>query len=296
MTIQQMKCLCAVVKYGSFSIAAEELYLSQSTVSKHVMALEREVGFSLTERMGGKTVLTDHGKRIMVDIMDIITTYDRLQDVVTDIQISRQAQKSNAIQFCSVPIMDELGLMAKFNAFMEAGHPYRVALGVMDEIQILHTMEAQDYELAFCSDVALDARVFQCYPYKTFEFAIFVSHNHPLARYDTLELSQLEGHTLVMPAKESMLLSLCTQTCARSGFKPSISLTTNRPAIALAYIKNTEDVYMGVDMVMPNIDVSHYKKIKLCHGPSLQYVFAHRKDVPLSEGGQLFLRHMLKEQ
>lgn len=293
MTIRQMKCLCAVVKYGSFSVAAEELYLSQSTVSKHVLALEHEVGFALIERTRGKIVLTDLGKRVMTDILDMMHIYDRLEGAIEGIRSEARINNSSSIQFCSVPIMEELGLVPKLNGFMKENANYNVALNVMDEIQIVHTMEDKSYELAFCSDIALDSRVFQYYPYQEQRFAAFVDCNHPLANYTELDVKQLQGYELVLPAKESMLLTLCTQACVQRGFEPQVCLTTNRPSIALGYIQHTEYIYVGVDLDVPAIDTTRHKKIQLYNGPIFQYVFAHRKGDQLSAGAQQFLRYMI---
>lgn len=58
MTFQQMKCISAVVKYGSFSLAAEKLYLSQPMVSKHIQSLEQEIGFPLLDRSSKSIALT----------------------------------------------------------------------------------------------------------------------------------------------------------------------------------------------------------------------------------------------
>jgi molybdate transport repressor ModE-like protein len=57
----RLRAFAAVARRGSFSRAAEELYVSQPAVSKHLAALEAEVGSSLVERRRGGTVLTPAG-------------------------------------------------------------------------------------------------------------------------------------------------------------------------------------------------------------------------------------------
>ena len=44
MELKQVQCVLAVAATGSFSAAAEELYVSQSSLSKHDEALEKELG------------------------------------------------------------------------------------------------------------------------------------------------------------------------------------------------------------------------------------------------------------
>jgi DNA-binding transcriptional LysR family regulator len=53
----------AVATTGSFSRAAREiLHISQPAVSKHVHALEEELGVSLLQRMGKRVILTEAGQ------------------------------------------------------------------------------------------------------------------------------------------------------------------------------------------------------------------------------------------
>ena len=48
--VRRLRVLAEVAARGSFSAAADALQLTQSAVSQHVAALEREVGLPLVER------------------------------------------------------------------------------------------------------------------------------------------------------------------------------------------------------------------------------------------------------
>jgi len=51
--------------HGSFTLAAKELYLSQSAVSHSMKALEQDVGCRLLDRMGKKVMLTQAGEQLL---------------------------------------------------------------------------------------------------------------------------------------------------------------------------------------------------------------------------------------
>ncbi|MGI8554608.1 MAG: LysR substrate-binding domain-containing protein [Dehalococcoidia bacterium] len=61
MNLQQLRVFAAVADLGSFTRAAETLYLSQSGVSQHIETLEREQGVRLIDRLGRHVQLTDAG-------------------------------------------------------------------------------------------------------------------------------------------------------------------------------------------------------------------------------------------
>lgn len=52
LNLKQLEAFVAVVESGSFTAAAERLFLAQSTVSGHVAALEKDLGVALLLRTG----------------------------------------------------------------------------------------------------------------------------------------------------------------------------------------------------------------------------------------------------
>lgn len=296
MTVQQLKCLCAVVKFGNFTNASEELYLSQSTVSKSILALENTVGFKLIERQGRKSALTKDGKKLMADIWDIMASYDHLQGIVDDINTISTPTLTQSLRLCSVPAIDELGMVNDISTFMESYPQDLVALNVMEENQVLAALSTHDCDLAFCSDISIDKNLFETYHYRKQYFSIFVSRNHPLAQKEAVALKELAPYGLIFSGRESMLLSLCTKACTDTGFEPRLLFTTNRPGIALGYIKNTDYAYMGLNVSYPTLDTSLCRKIPLLNGPTFNYILAHRRDIPLSRSAKHFISHICSSE
>ncbi len=65
-SLKQLEVFEAVAQYSSFTVAAEKLYLSQSTISSHVNLLEQALGVQLFLRASRKKVeLTEEGQRLL---------------------------------------------------------------------------------------------------------------------------------------------------------------------------------------------------------------------------------------
>jgi len=62
--LHQLFVFTKVVEHKSFSKAAEDIFLSQSTVSSHIRALEKMLGVKLFDRVGRESILTSHGERL----------------------------------------------------------------------------------------------------------------------------------------------------------------------------------------------------------------------------------------
>ena len=62
---RQLRAFATLARTGSFTLAAKELYLSQSAVSHSMKALEQEAGCRLLDRMGKKVLLTQAGEQLL---------------------------------------------------------------------------------------------------------------------------------------------------------------------------------------------------------------------------------------
>ncbi|WP_144555911.1 selenium metabolism-associated LysR family transcriptional regulator [Bacillus sp. X1(2014)] len=64
MDLHQLYVFTKVVENKSFSKAADEIFLSQSTVSSHIQALEKMLNIKLFDRVGRESILTPQGERL----------------------------------------------------------------------------------------------------------------------------------------------------------------------------------------------------------------------------------------
>lgn len=65
MTLQQLKYISMVEKCGSFSKAAQKLYVSQPSVSSLVHALEEELGITIFTRSSSGIAITNEGRQLL---------------------------------------------------------------------------------------------------------------------------------------------------------------------------------------------------------------------------------------
>ena len=74
---RQVKAFVAVAEKGSFTLAAKDIYLTQSAVSHSIRALEEQLTYKLLDRSRRKVALTPEGeiflkrcRRIMQELDD----------------------------------------------------------------------------------------------------------------------------------------------------------------------------------------------------------------------------------
>jgi DNA-binding transcriptional LysR family regulator len=81
--LNALRAFEGVAKYGSFTVAANTLLISQSALSRHVIALETLIGAQLFERRPHSLVLTQAGQHLLPAV---IKSFDRLEYALDDIR------------------------------------------------------------------------------------------------------------------------------------------------------------------------------------------------------------------
>ena len=83
MTLTQLHYMTAVAEYGNFTIAADKCYVTQPTLSMQVQKLEEELGVKIFNRATKPILLTDIGKKILIQAKRITEEATRMKDIVS---------------------------------------------------------------------------------------------------------------------------------------------------------------------------------------------------------------------
>ena len=100
LNLKQLEAFCAVVERGSFTAAAEALYLAQSTVSGHILSLEKDIGVPLLVRSGKRRIaLTEEGRRVYDHAHTILQSCTELSR-----ELEEQTSREVSLAASSIPI------------------------------------------------------------------------------------------------------------------------------------------------------------------------------------------------
>ncbi|MGH8777827.1 LysR substrate-binding domain-containing protein [Paraburkholderia sp.] len=85
MELRALRYFVEVVRQQSFTVAAEQMFVTQPTISKMVKALEDEIGSPLLLRDGRQMVLTDAGRIVFQRGQDVLAAHALLQAELDDL-------------------------------------------------------------------------------------------------------------------------------------------------------------------------------------------------------------------
>jgi LysR family transcriptional activator of glutamate synthase operon len=276
MKILQVQYFLLIVERGSFLAAAEKLYISQSSLSKQIIALENELGCQLFDRSKRKISLTNAGETFMKHAIGFDDIYKTLW---ADLEEYRA--KTESFSIVAIPVIAQYGITGYIAQFKSLYPNIRFAVEEREGASILPALKAQEYDLAFIRDNYLDKDQCICIEICKDKLVVVVSINHSFANRKSIALAELSKENFIMFDKAAILHEVILEACRQVGFKPIIfyasvriesilGLVASNIGVALMpeklfdYYKTPEDIAIPLDEIIEsNIVLTYLKKRKL---------------------------------
>lgn len=228
--------------------ASDQLFISQSSLSKHIKALERELGVELFNRTTRKVQLTEHG-RVFLPFARRIASAGHEAMVALD---NARDNERRVLEIGSIPVMVPYGITKLLHDF-EREHP-NVRLHISEgEADVLRDrLRKHTLDLAFIrewdGDVALDSddSEFATIEYATDRLAAVLPAGHRLASRPTLRLSELANEEFLLLPQGTVMNALITDACAAEGFVPEVRYRGTRAENIIDLVARG----MGVSLLM----------------------------------------------
>jgi DNA-binding transcriptional LysR family regulator len=97
-TLRQLRSFEAVARLRSFSRAAEEMHVTQPTVSKQIRQLTEEVGLPLLEQIGKQVFLTQAGEELYATCAEWLNSWGRFEQSIANLKGLKQGR----LRICTV--------------------------------------------------------------------------------------------------------------------------------------------------------------------------------------------------
>ena len=146
--VKRLRILREVAQRGSFSAAADELYLSQSAVSQQIATLEREVGMKLLDRTREGPKLTDAG-RVLVSHADAAIA--RLEEAERELA-SIAGLEGGELRLASFPSASATLLTEAVSIFHERHPKVRLSIADAEPEESLPRLRGGELDLALSFD------------------------------------------------------------------------------------------------------------------------------------------------
>lgn len=224
MDIASLRAFIAVADCQSFTLAAEELFLTQPAISKRVAALEEEMGAALFDRIGRRITLTEAGQALLPRAR-------RILDEVADSQHAIANLTGKVEGPVVIGTSHHIGLHRLPDVLRRFTRTYpKVDLDIrfMDSEAISHAIETGKLEIGVVTLPTTPHPKLDIEPIWNDALRIVVGNNHPLSQdKGSIDGKRLVQYPAILPGAETYTRIIIEEALKRIGVTPQVSLSTN---------------------------------------------------------------------
>jgi DNA-binding transcriptional LysR family regulator len=218
-TMRQLQIFEAIVRNGSFTRAAEELFLTQPTVSMQTKKLADAFGMSLLSQVGRQVRPTEAGEIVYATIREMFASLNNLDSALSEIQGLKRGRLRLAVVSTAKYIAPDL--LGKFN---ELYPDIELSLKVSNRDRVLERMTNHEDDLYIMGQVAQEFEDVEVHPFAPNPLVVIAPKNHPLADRSEISLSELAQSPFILREPGSGIRDATLKVFDRANIKPSIKM------------------------------------------------------------------------
>ena len=237
-----------------FSQAAEQCYISQSTLSKRIKKLEKHVGVPLFTRTTKSVELNTYGELLQEYAKKIVTLeknyFDELSSLIPE----------NKTPFIigAIPSLSKYHLTDLVSKFMvEKNLEIKIITAPSERLETMLISGACD--AAFIREVQDPENQFTRRIIVSDQLMVVLPINHNLAKSDSITIQELANENFILLPEGTRPYNTSVQLCVANGFNPTIVFTDSKISNIIDFITNG----MGISLLMSkNIDSNYTNLVK----------------------------------
>jgi DNA-binding transcriptional LysR family regulator len=243
MDLHQIEIFCSLIKFRSFSKAAEALYLTQPTVSGHIKNLETELGIKLLDRIGKRAVPTEAGEVLFRSGLKLLTLRDQARDELKG--LSGGVTGLLRIGASTIP---GAYILPSFIGVFKKQHPdVSIHLDIGDTASVTEGVLRGDLHIGLVGARPLDAHL-ETHSYLKDELVIAVHPKHDWARKKNIAVEALAGEPFVLREKGSGTRQIMEERLNKAGIA-SDDLNTVAVAGSSDAVRQSVKAGLGVSIL-----------------------------------------------
>lgn len=234
MELRQLRYFIRVAETLSFSVAAKEMFITQSSLSQQIKQLEDEFNTQLFIRNSHNVQLSEAGQELLPFARETITAADSCQARMQDLRQVLAGCLNIGVTYSFSPILTET-IFTFMHTFK--GVKLNVWYRPMAELMDMLRQRQVDFVLAFKPSTQMPGIVshtlFQNY------LAAIVKSNHPLAGRSKVTMEELSKYTLALPSRGLQARNALEKILERHNYDLKIHIELNDPNILLELVRQS---------------------------------------------------------
>ena len=247
MNIKQLETFVTVAKQLSFTKASEEMFITQSSVSKIIKSLEDELSVQLFHRTP-QIQLTDAGQELYRHSLDVLSMLNNIP-----IEIGNLSKlKKGRVRIGIPPIIGSSFFPAVIGSFKAKYPDIDIRLTEVGSKVIIDELEKGNLDVGIVCSYPSDRDGYHIYPLVKSQLMVGVHVDNPLAERDILSFGDLRDEGFVLFKEDFSLYDSIIEGCTQNGFSPNIICNSSQKDFILEMVASR----MGITC-LPHITCAH---------------------------------------
>lgn len=284
MNLKQLYYFKMLAKTEHMTQAAEQLSITQPSLSHSMAELEKELGTFLFEKEGRNIRLTKYGQFFLSYVERSLAELEQGEKALKELVSPDEGHIDLAFIYTLGPYFAPL-LLKEFKQ-IEAHKKISFSFYQGNTKDILAELKSEKIDIAFCSMMMPDAQI-HFEPIAEEEIVLIVPLDHPLADYDEIDLADTATYPFVSFNKKSGLRPTIDAMLAEANVKPKIVCEVEEDHTMAGFVAFGHGI--GILPKIPALDFYQVKIIHITKPTYQRYIYvAFLKNHYLSPATKLF--------
>ncbi|MBO1003197.1 LysR family transcriptional regulator [Pseudogracilibacillus auburnensis] len=245
-----------IVKHRQFTRAAEELHISQPSLSNAIKGLEQELGCKLFERSTKKLILTEPGQILYRHACKVLVHFENIHKEMSDAKNVGAGNISigmiESYRYFIAPII---------NRFKKAYPNIHIKIREMGPKEIERSLKNYDIHIGITSKKN-DEEEYDYKPIFQERYVLITPINHSFEPLSNIDITDLKNEMFIHSLEGFEVRNAINKTCQEAGFTPNFEYE----AESLETARSLVEAGLGLSIV-PESFMEHYpiKKVKLVY-------------------------------
>ena len=277
----------ALAEIKNFSEAADQLAVSESTLSRHIKALENELGVCLFNRTSRSVELSPYGQIFLPYAMQFVALQQRYTQQLREV---KEQNKSTIVVGTEYYIND---LLSKFHLYNN-----NIAINSIEFGNSPHELSTMlrlgMCDLAFVFNLEDPENEFVVIPFEVDHYVAVLPLSHPLKWRKVLTLNELAKDDFISFKIKSFGDMGIKTLCRQAGFEPRIVLTADVGSAIADLVKDGMGVSILQKKTLSKMNPGGIIMVDIEPESRINVYLCYRRNAKLSTAVECFIDYITR--
>lgn len=255
MNLNHLSYFRVLAKLEHYTQAAEQLSITQPSLSHAMSALEKDLGTYLFEKQGRNIKLTKYGKVYFEYVDRALSELEKGEKKIRELtNVSSGTVELGYIYTLGPRFIPKL---IKEFTNLENNKDIKFLFGQGTTKSLIEGLKQEKYDIVFCSMMENEPDI-EFIPLINEELVVIVSNEHPLAQKDNIDLTEIDSYPFIRFSKKSGIRPIIDDLFKEVDITPNIICEVEEDNAVAGLV----EINYGI-AVVPNISSLKYYNVKI---------------------------------